>query len=289
VTEVWEVLEAVLRKAQAVWLREQTVGTVTALLLVLGISPLVSGAGRAYARRYASRAFRTDAAYTAFYVLGFYSFFVAGPVYRALGAAVDAHVPGLKLDLLAGLPGILQFLIVSLVMDGIGYGWHRAVHRVPALWAFHGVHHSQEHLTPLTNFRFHAMDVLTRTLLQFVPGLVLGAPTWVWIPSIWIQLSLEALAHSDLGWTYGPFGRVLVSPAFHRVHHSIEPRHYHRNFGLSYSFWDRLFGTALDEPARPSGYGNPEQKVPESFLRQVVAPFLVLVRTTPPDGARRAA
>jgi sterol desaturase/sphingolipid hydroxylase (fatty acid hydroxylase superfamily) len=34
-----------------------------------------------------------------------------------------------------------------------------------------------------------------------------------------------------------------VSPQFHRIHHSIEPEHRDRNFGVIFSFWDRLFGT----------------------------------------------
>jgi sterol desaturase/sphingolipid hydroxylase (fatty acid hydroxylase superfamily) len=27
------------------------------------------------------------------------------------------------------------------------------------------------------------------------------------------------------------------------LHHSIDPRHYDKNFGLLFSFWDRIFGT----------------------------------------------
>jgi sterol desaturase/sphingolipid hydroxylase (fatty acid hydroxylase superfamily) len=27
------------------------------------------------------------------------------------------------------------------------------------------------------------------------------------------------------------------------LHHSVDPRHYDKNFGLLFSFWDRLFGT----------------------------------------------
>ncbi len=30
----------------------------------------------------------------------------------------------------------------------------------------------------------------------------------------------------------------------HRIHHSREPQHFNKNFGVVTSVWDRLFGTA---------------------------------------------
>ena len=43
-------------------------------------------------------------------------------------------------------------------------------------------------MNALANFRFHAGDVFLRGLAQFVPGLLLGVPVWVWLPSVWIQV-----------------------------------------------------------------------------------------------------
>jgi len=36
---------------------------------------------------------------------------------------------------------------------------------------------------------------------------------------------------------------ILVLPAVHRLHHSIRPEQYGRNFGTIYSLWDRWLGT----------------------------------------------
>ncbi len=33
---------------------------------------------------------------------------------------------------------------------------------------------------------------------------------------------------------------------FDRIHHSVEPHHFDRNFGICFTPWDRLFGTAYD-------------------------------------------
>jgi sterol desaturase/sphingolipid hydroxylase (fatty acid hydroxylase superfamily) len=141
-------------------------------------------------------------------------------------------------------------------------------------------------MTALANFRFHVGDVFLRGLAQFVPGLVLGVPLRVWLPSVWIQVALDCLAHSGLGWSYGPLGRVLVSPRFHRLHHSAEPRDRDRNFGMTYSFWDRLFGTADAGAEEPRAYGLAGDPLPPSFVRQLAHPFVQLAGGSAPATPR---
>ena len=244
--------------------------------------------GSGWWRRVTTPAVRTDAVYAAFYLGGIYAFLVSGPVYRLLTRLVESHAPWLRLELLAHLPVWSQFFVASVAMDGVLYWTHRALHASPWLWEFHSVHHSQREMTALANFRFHAADVFVRGLAQFVPGLLLGVPVWVWLPTVWIQVTLDCLAHSGLGWSYGPVGRVLVSPRFHRVHHSADPADRDRNFGMTYAFWDRLFGTAVaDEGREPVAYGVPGLSLPPSFLRQLAHPFARLAAST--WGARRRA
>lgn len=270
-----EAVTPILARVRGVWLSPQVAGSALTILLV-ALLAVRARFGRGGWRRLLARSARTDGVYTAFYVGGFYAFFISGPAYRVLTALADRHAPFLRLDLIAGLHPALQFLVASVTMDGVLYWTHRLMHASPWLWAFHSVHHSQGELTPLANFRFHAVDVLFRGLTQFVPGLVLGVPILVFLPIVWLQVALDGLAHSGLGWSYGPLERLIVSPRFHRVHHSSEPAHYSRNFGMTYSFWDRLFGTAVR--AEPAAYGTPELSMPESFLRQLAFPFLLLAR-----------
>ncbi|MDP2356719.1 MAG: sterol desaturase family protein [Beijerinckiaceae bacterium] len=47
----------------------------------------------------------------------------------------------------------------------------------------------------------------------------------------------------------GVWGRILLSPAHHQVHHSVDPKHHNRNMGACLAIWDWLFGT-LYVPAR---------------------------------------
>lgn len=283
-SELLDVVAPLLAKVKSLWLSPQVMGSAVSLVLVLLVAVRARFGAGAW-RRILSRRVRTDVVYAVFYVGGFYAFFVSGPAYRLLTALADRHASFLRLNLLAGLPVYAQFFVASVVMDGVLYWTHRLMHASRFLWAFHSVHHSQEEMTPLANFRFHLGDVFVRSLAQFVPGLVLGVPVWAWIPTVWIQVALDGLAHSGLGWSYGVLDKLVVSPRFHRLHHSTDPAHFNRNFGMTYSFWDRLFGTSTRKEEAPSAYGAPGLGIPESFLRQLAFPFLFLAGAV---GSRRA-
>ena len=42
----------------------------------------------------------------------------------------------------------------------------------------------------------------------------------------------------------------VVTPDMHRVHHSVIIRETNSNYGFNLSWWDRLFGTYLAQPAK---------------------------------------
>ena len=46
-----------------------------------------------------------------------------------------------------------------------------------------------------------------------------------------------------------------MSPSCHWLHHSSNPEHYNCNYGATYTLWDRVFGTYLDERHINNIYG----------------------------------
>jgi sterol desaturase/sphingolipid hydroxylase (fatty acid hydroxylase superfamily) len=56
-------------------------------------------------------------------------------------------------------------------------------------------------------------------------------------------LMMDFVRHTHFKISFGPLNSVLLCPHWHQLHHSVDPRHYDRNFGLLFSFWDRWFGT----------------------------------------------
>ena len=229
-------------------------------------------------RRYGSRGFRTDLLYSFVYLSGIYSLLVGLPVYRFLTTRLTHWVPALQTHALTHVPAPVQFIVGLAIADVTYYFWHRTVHAVPFLWAFHSVHHSQQEMTFATSLRVHIFEEVVRGLFYFVPFFLLGIPATVWLPVDIAINWLLFLEHSDLDWTYGKIGTLLVSPHFHRVHHSVELQDVDTNVGSFLSIWDRLFGTANLRATRPSAYGVPGQDVPESFTRQLAYPFVWMIR-----------
>ena len=52
------------------------------------------------------------------------------------------------------------------------------------------------------------------------------------------------LRHSHIWLSYGPvMSRLFISPAQHQIHHSLDPKHWSRNYGLIFAVWDGVFGS----------------------------------------------
>jgi sterol desaturase/sphingolipid hydroxylase (fatty acid hydroxylase superfamily) len=275
--EVAAALAALAERAVRVWTRPERLGTFAIIALVLAVW---AAALRLSRGRWPSpdRDDGTDALYTAFYVGGFFSFLVGAPLYALVARGIHAFSPGLELHLLRGTPGWVQFLALTAVTDFVSYWWHRWAHASRVLWRFHRIHHSQPHLTPLTNYRFHAGDMALKGALQAVPVVMLGADASWFVAAIWVETALNLLAHADLDWSYGRAGYLFVSPRFHRVHHAAEAGTARRNYGFLLALWDFTFGTASERTDRPEKFGVEGDLVPRSFLAQQVDPFLGLRR-----------
>lgn len=135
---------------------------------------------------------------------------------------------------------------------------HWAQHRVPLLWEFHKVHHSAEVLTPITVYRMHPVDTALNMLLTgLFAGALLGAAGWALggearpltvagldVLTFLFYVVGYNLRHSHVWVDWGPaLSHVLVSPAQHQVHHSVDPRHWDKNMGFMLAVWDWLAGT----------------------------------------------
>jgi sterol desaturase/sphingolipid hydroxylase (fatty acid hydroxylase superfamily) len=263
---------ALLAKATKIWLSPYTLGSLATIFLTFAFIAAVTARRRGGWRSLLTRDIATDACWTIFYLGGFYAFFIGAPVYKVLALMVGRFAPWLRASLLVHIHPVVHFMILWLAIDLTGYWWHRLAHRSSLLWQFHRVHHSQTDLQPLTNYRFHFVDLAVRTSLQYIPAIVLGSPTGMFLSAVFIEVAIDGLAHADVSWSYGVLGKLIMNPAFHRIHHSTESRHFGRNFGLSFSIWDRIFGTAVVTSDRPRAYGVDGQ-MPQSFARQIFFPF----------------
>ncbi len=249
------------------------------LAVVLSITIVLEIAARRNWRfRYGSRNFRIDMLYFVFYYGGFYHLFFFYWLYKALIGLTSTYAPWLQLNLLASMPPLAQIVVMVFVSDFVGYWNHRWKHSNRFLWSFHAIHHSQTNLTIVSNYRFHIVDETLLRLWLFIPFQILGTGIAVWLWLDFLMAWVLYLQHSEWNWSYGPLGRIFVSPVFHRKHHSRDVHMQNSNYSMLFAFWDDWFGTADRKSPVPTEHGLAGNPVPESWLGQLIHPFIEIFR-----------
>lgn len=156
---------------------------------------------------------------------------------------------------------------------------HLVMHKVPLLWRFHLIHHSDTKVDVTTGLRHHPGDSLLRGIFFLLLIFISGAPMYsVMIYQTLVVLatafthaniSLPAKLDKALSW-------FLISPNMHKVHHHWKQPYTDSNYGAVFSIWDRLLGTFSSLDIRQVRYGldryYPEEK-DEDVITLLKKPF----------------
>jgi sterol desaturase/sphingolipid hydroxylase (fatty acid hydroxylase superfamily) len=220
-------------------LRVILVGPVT--LAILGTLLIVERIWPAQQRPLFARGYRHDVLLTLMNVS------LVAPLVTALtlsfSEVLRRSVPWIVLPRIGPLPRWGAFVLIVVAMDGCNWFAHLANHRVRMLWRFHELHHSQEDMNVLTVFRTHPL-IHVSYLIALLPGVVLLANGAISSTFLVVYGGIVAFAHSNTALSFGPLGRVFVSPNYHRIHHRLEGRQ-DVNLGFALTIWDQLFHTAV--------------------------------------------
>ena len=169
----------------------------------------------------------------------------------AVGVAIYAQKSGWGLFSVLSAPEWVTLAGSLLLLDLTIYAQHVAFHFVPVLWRLHRMHHADLEFDVTTGLRFHPAEIVLSMVVKFGAIIVLGAPP---VAVMIFEVALNATAmfnHGNVRLFTG-LDRLLrwmmVTPDMHRVHHSIVWRETNSNFGFNLPWWDRLFGTYLDQP-----------------------------------------
>jgi sterol desaturase/sphingolipid hydroxylase (fatty acid hydroxylase superfamily)/creatinine amidohydrolase/Fe(II)-dependent formamide hydrolase-like protein len=153
---------------------------------------------------------------------------------------------------------LLYTIALALAFDFGLFFAHYLAHKIPWLWEFHKTHHSAAVLTPITVRRQHPMDdIMTNCFVGLFVAIVdailrcfIGGPVAAInvfnINLLFFLFYFVAyhVRHSHVWIDYGKtLDRIFISPAQHQIHHSTNPKHFDKNMGFIFAFWDRLFGT----------------------------------------------
>ncbi len=279
-------LPGALVSAQGQMVGPALLGVVTVIFLAERLWPAVP-------RPVFARAHIVDAAYLLLFAL-------IAPVVSLIdtgfAVTIERDAPFLALSRLPIVPRVVIVGAILVGIDAMNWAAHAANHRYRGLWRLHALHHSQEDMSVFTTFRTHPLAHVSY-LIALIPALVLGASGTVPSVAVIVYGCLVTLPHANLRWTFGPVGRILVSPAYHRLHHSRAPVEGRLavNFGFVLVCWDRLVGCAVfptgGEPIRTGIAGRPvpiEQAgrrihVPQVLAAQIGQPFRLNAATDGPS------
>jgi sterol desaturase/sphingolipid hydroxylase (fatty acid hydroxylase superfamily) len=183
-------------------------------------------------------------------------------------------IPHQQHSLVAWQPMWVQALEFLLLGDFVSYWVHRWMHFQPFLWRVHSVHHSAEQIDWLVAARDHPLELALQKLSATIVLYPLGFSPALFAAYVPFVATYSLLIHSNLTWTYGPFGYFLTSPAFHRWHHSSEAEAIDKNFAQTFAFFDYLFGTAYCPRRQVSQrYGLVGKQLVPNMWHQLLYPF----------------
>jgi len=223
---------------------------------------------------------------------GINALIASGFAFAILGVTEWARTRPFGLLNLTLLPAWLHWLGAIVLFDCWQYWWHRFNHRVPLLWRFHAVHHSDAEMDASSGVRFHTGEMVLSLLarLAVLPLIGLTIPQLLVYETISLpvilfhhsNLRISNCADRCLRW-------LIVTPWMHYVHHSRWQPETDSNYTSFLSVWDRLFGSfrLREKPAEISlGLDHYQEHEWRRLPGMLAAPFK---RSPPHDIATRTA
>ncbi|MEE9338571.1 MAG: sterol desaturase family protein [Methylococcaceae bacterium] len=189
-----------------------------------------------------------------------------------------------------GLESALSIFVALFVSDFFYYWYHRAQHAMPFLWAIHELHHADSEMNATTSWRTHFLEQPVQLIVVSLPGLYLlpaiihkttGVHSFQLTSTELVIYTIIALifligSHANIRWQLGKLTPVFTAPQYHRLHHSIERKHYDKNFAQYFPLFDKLFGTycAPKKDEFPKT-GTPELASDASLFMTLIRPFIL--------------
>ena len=149
-------------------------------------------------------------------------------------------------------PPLIKGFTAFLIMDYTNYLWHRLNHRLPFLWRFHLVHHTDVDLDVSTALRFHFGELIGSVFFRGGFAFLSGA-TALTVLVYEILFEAETQFHHS-NWKLpsefeNRLNKIIVTPRMHGIHHSNVKRETDSNFSVIFSAWDQLHNTLdLNKP-----------------------------------------
>lgn len=136
-------------------------------------------------------------------------------------------------------------LFLALVLQETYYYWlHRWMHIPSVFRLVHKWHHDSHIASPWTAFSFHPLEGLIQAV--FLPLILLFLPMNIWVLVIMLTIMSvsSVINHLDIEIYPKWFARNwLTRSLIGASHHALHHKQYKYNYGLYFTWWDRLTKT----------------------------------------------
>ena len=185
------------------------------------------------------------------------------------------------------LPLFVEVIISLLILDLVGaYLVHFVEHKVPWMWKFHVIHHSDKNVDVTTGLRHHPGETVFRILFTILGVYVSGASIGIVMLYQSLSVLFAHITHANISLPQN-LDRIIsylfVTPNMHKVHHHYKQPLTDSNYGNIFSIWDRIFGTyTFVNDSKSIVYGIDthinDSKI-DSFTNLLLIPFKKLKKT----------
>ena len=173
----------------------------------------------------------------------------------------------------------VEIILAIMILDFISqYVVHFMLHKIPAMWRFHTVHHSDRHVDVTSGTRHHPIDFIFRETFALLGVIIAGLPLAYYLIYRILTVLFTYFSHADIQlplWLDKTISYVFISPNTHKFHHHHVMPWTDTNFGNIFSFWDRIFGTFIYKDSNDIVYGVDllDAEKSDDILYQLKAPF----------------
>ena len=138
------------------------------------------------------------------------------------------------------------FIPCYILFDLCSYWAHNISHNQRFWWATHIVHHSGENYNLTVSFRLSWVQYIK--IIFMLPVFLMGFHPVIFFVVNQIAILFQFWVHTEyIRKMPAFFEYIFATPSNHRVHHGSQEKYINKNYGATFIFWDRIFGTYQKE------------------------------------------
>ncbi|MDR0218634.1 MAG: sterol desaturase family protein [Enterobacteriaceae bacterium] len=172
--------------------------------------------------------------------------------------------------------GVTSIILGVVVLDFIGYIFHRLCHKNKFMWRFHEIHHLDEVLDATTGLRVHFFELMLHTFFNFLIIWLLGISSESVLVHSIIGFIIAIFHHSKIRLPVNfekKLSNFITTPRFHAPHHDKEYKNNNSNYAFIFPVWDRIFKTYHDKTFTQDWNYGLAYKQDVNMLDSILSPF----------------